>query len=38
MIKMSVGEKDSIYGFGWDGEGSPVSSSKMPFLIKPAIH
>jgi hypothetical protein len=38
MIKMSVGEKDSIYGFGWNGEWSPVSSPKMPFLIKAAIH
>ena len=38
MVKMSVGEKDSIYGFRWDGEWSPVSSPKMPFLIKPAIN
>jgi hypothetical protein len=38
MVQMSVSQKHSVDTIRWNGEWLPVSVSKLPFLIKPAIH
>jgi hypothetical protein len=38
MVEVSVGQKHGIDAVGRDEKGLPISSSELPFLIKPTVY